>query len=69
MEKINVIEEQKHLVLERFKTLNPLSKIMLGGCKEITVKELMDHVNRGDEFGQRIIQVQMKMLRVLTGNC
>lgn len=66
MTKFNLEKEQKRLVLERFKTLNPQSKIMLGGEKEVTVKELINHIEKGDEFGKRIIQVQMKMLRVLS---
>lgn len=64
-EKIDVEEEQKKLVLERFKTLNQDSKLMLGGNKEVTVKEMIQHVEDGDDFGKRIVQVQMKMLQVL----
>lgn len=61
----NVEEEQKKLVLERFKTLNPDSKIFLGGDSQVSVKELMGHVEKGDEFGKNIVQVQMKMLQIL----
>ena len=65
-EKFDIEEEQKNLVLERFKTLNPDSKISLGSGGEVTVKELMQHVEKGDEFGKNVVKVQMKMLRVLT---
>ena len=58
-------EEKKKLVLARLKTLRPESKVMLGGTEEITVTELMKHVEDGDEFGKNIIQAQMKMLQVL----
>ena len=64
-EDFNLEEEQKALVLVRFKTLNPNSKIMLGGDKEVSVKELIDHINKGDEFGKRIVQAHIKMLQVL----
>ncbi len=64
-EKFDIEAEQKRLVLERFKTLNPESKILLGGDKEVTVKELMEHVEKGDDFGKRVVQVQMKMLQIL----
>ncbi len=57
--------EQKKLVLARFRTLNPEGKIMLGGDKEVTVKELINHIEQGDEFGKKIVKVQMKMLQVL----
>ena len=43
----NLFEEQKKLVLARFNTLNPESKIHLGG-KEVSVRELMEHIERGD---------------------
>ena len=61
----SLFNEQKKLVLARFKTLNPDGKIMLGGDKEVTVKELIGHVELGDEFGRNVVKVQMKMLRVL----
>ena len=64
-EMFNVNEEQKILVLERFKTLNLDSKIQLGGNEEVTVRDLIKHVEAGDTFGNRIVQVQIKMLQVL----
>ena len=66
-EKFDLEEEQKNLVLERFKTLNPVSKISLGGGEEVTVKEMMENVAKGDDFGKKVVKVQMNMLRVLTG--
>lgn len=59
-------EEQKRLVLERFKTLKPESKILLGSCGELTVNELIKHIEKKDDpLGKKIIQVQIKMLKVL----
>jgi len=66
-EKFNLEEEQKNLVLERFKTLNPDSKISLDGSGEVTVKEIMEHVVKDDDFGKKVVKVQMNMIRVLTG--
>ena len=62
----SLFNEQKKLVLARFKTLNPEGKVMLGGDKEVTVRELINHIERGDEFGKNVVKVQMKMLQVLT---
>ena len=59
--------EQKELVLARFKTLNPNAKLSLGGDKEITVKELIKNVEKGNEFGKKVVKVQMKMLKILSG--
>ena len=66
--KDNVYEEQKELVLARFNAINPESKIILGGDKELTVKDLISHVEKGDDFGRKIVQTQIRMLKVLTTN-
>ena len=67
-EENNDIEQgQKELVLERFKTLNPDSKLSIGGDNEVTVKEVIEHVEKGDDFGKKVIKVQMNMIRVLSG--
>lgn len=65
--KSKIIKGQKELVLERFKTLNPNSKILLGGGKEFTVGELIDHIEKGDDFGGMVVKAQIKMLQVLSG--
>ena len=63
--KIDVNKEKKELVLFRFKSLNPLSKIQLGSNKAITVRELIEHIEKEDSFGQKIIEAQIRMLRIL----
>lgn len=60
-----LFDEQKKLVLARFRTLNPEGKIMLGGEKEVTVKEMINHIEQGNDFGKKIVRAQMKMLQVL----
>jgi len=65
MTKVDIEEEQKKLVLERFKTLNPESKISLGGGKEVSVKELIENIKEGSDFGKNVVKVQIKMLQVL----
>ncbi|MBI2135441.1 hypothetical protein HYU06_00025 [Candidatus Woesearchaeota archaeon] len=68
MKKDQLIEdEKKKLVLARFNTLNPESKIMLGNGEEISVKELITHIKEGDDFGKKVIDIQIKMLKVLAG--
>lgn len=66
MKKEEVEEEQRKLVLARFKTLNPESKILLGGDKEITVKEVIKHIEKGNDFGKKVVKIQMKMIQVLS---
>lgn len=64
---LEIYEEQRKLVLARLKTISPESKIMLGSTKSVSVKELIGHVESGDEFGKKIIKAQMHMLKVLAG--
>ena len=61
----NIYQEQKKLVLARLKTINPETKIMLGTKKDVSIKELINHVEKGDDFGKKIIQAQITMLKVL----
>jgi hypothetical protein len=68
MTTIDVQEEKRKLVLARLGTLNPESKIMLGGSKSVSVKELITHVESGDNFGKKIIDAQMHMIKVLAGS-
>jgi hypothetical protein len=65
---ITIEEEQKKLVLARFSTLNPESKISLGDGKEITVREIINHIEADDAFGKKAVQVQIKMLKILAGS-
>lgn len=60
-------EGQKELVLARFKTLNPTLKIMLGSDKSYTVKDLISHVEKDDDFGKEIVKTQIHMLKILAG--
>ena len=62
----NIYEEQKKLVLARLKTINLESKIMLGTTKSISIREMIDHVECGDDFGKKIIRAQINMLKILT---
>jgi len=59
--------DQKELVLARLKTLNPNAKLSLGGDREFTVKEIIESVEKGDDFGKKVVQVQINMLKVLSG--
>ena len=63
-----IYEEQKKLVLARLNTISPQAKIMLGNTNKISVKELIFHVEKGDDFGKKVIKAQMTMLRVLAGS-
>ena len=65
MTKLDIVEEQRKLVLARFKTLHSEAKLMLGGREELGVKDLIRHVENNDELGRRIVHVQIHMLKIL----
>ena len=60
-----IYEEQRKLVLTRFKTLNPDMKVLLGGDKELSVKQIIQHVENNDDFGKKVVKIEIKMLRIL----
>lgn len=62
-----IYEEQRKLVLARFRTLQPHAKIMLGDGESLSVGDLISHVEQGDALGKNIVKVQINMLRVLMG--
>jgi len=66
-DKVDIYLGQKELVLARFNAISPELKIMFGN-EELTVQNLISHVEKGDEFGKKIVQTQIRMLKVLTIN-
>jgi len=66
-DKVDIYLGQKELVLARFNAISPELKIMFGN-EELTVQNLISHVEKGDEFGRKIVQTQIRMLKVLTSN-
>ncbi len=60
-------EEQKKLVLARLRTLNPDAKIMSGKEESVSVKQIIEHIEKDDPLGKDMIKAQMKMLQILAG--
>ena len=57
----------KEIVIERFKTLNRDSKILLMSFdKPISVKEMLEEVRNDSPFGKKIVEVQFKFIQMLT---
>ncbi|MDP1695040.1 MAG: hypothetical protein Q8L34_05880 [Candidatus Woesearchaeota archaeon] len=64
-------EEQKRLALARLNTLDPEREILLGvmlSNNKITVRKIIEHIQKDDKFGKQAVQVQMKMLKILANN-
>jgi len=39
---------------------------MLGTDKNVSVRDIITHVEQGDDFGRKIVRAQINMLKVLT---
>ena len=56
----------KEIVIERLQTLNEDSKILLMGFnKPLSVKDMLDEVNRDTPLGKKIVEVQFKYIQML----
>lgn len=58
-------EEIKKLVIARLQVLPADKKISVGSEGKFTRDELIDHVEKGDEIGEKITEVQLEYLRLL----
>lgn len=57
--------EIKELVIARLKTLPSDKKLSVGSSGDFTRDELIEHVDKKDELGKKIMEVQMEYLRLL----
>ncbi len=56
----------KEIVIQRLKTINKDSKILLMGFdKPISVKNMLDEVQRDSPLGKKIVEVQFKFIQML----
>ena len=58
-------KEIRQLVVERLKEIPTDKKICIGRKGDFTTEELIKHVEKNDEIGQKIIEVEMKFLQSL----
>lgn len=57
--------EMRDLVIARLKTLPSDKKLSVGSSGDFTRDELIEHVEKNDELGNKIVEVQMEYLRLL----
>ena len=55
----------KELVIARLDVLPPGKKVSIGSVGEFDKNELIEHVKKDDEIGQKIIEVELNYLRAL----
>jgi len=61
-----ISEGLKDLVIERLEILPSDLKFFIGSDgKELSKKDLIDSVKRGDDVGQQVVEMEMSFLRAL----
>lgn len=58
-------QEIKQLVIERLKTLPEDTGISIGSKGDFNKNEMIAHVKKGDDIGQKIVEVELNFLRGL----
>lgn len=61
----NISEDIKNLVIARLETIPPNVEISIGGDGVFTIKELIERVEKQDEIGKKMIEMQLAYLRSL----
>jgi hypothetical protein len=61
-------EQFKELVLARLQTLPPDASISIGSTGEFDKTQLLQHVEDGDDIGQKIIEIYKEYLQALKDN-
>ncbi len=64
-DKFEFSEELKQLVVERIKSIPSNLQISVGGS-EYTKEEIMSHVQKGDDVGKQMAEIQLQFLKELT---
>lgn len=58
-------DEIRKLVIARLQTLSSNRKISIGSEGEFSKEELIESVNKNDEIGKKITEIQLQYLRSL----
>jgi hypothetical protein len=59
-------QDIKNLVIARLSVMPQEVKISIGSDGEHTASDLIGHVERGDEIGEKVARIQMDYIRFLT---
>ncbi|HIJ98153.1 TPA: hypothetical protein H1009_03625 [archaeon] len=63
-----ISKEIKEIVIARLKTLDRDSKILLLGFDDpLTVRDLVNEIEKGTPLGRKIVEVQFKFIQMLAG--
>ena len=62
-EKIKINEEMKNLVIARIEAQPSNLVLSIGSYGKMSKEEMIEHIQRGDETGKRIIESHIRFLR------
>ena len=60
-----ITDDLKELVIARLDILPPDKSISIGSVGKFTKKELIEHVKKEDEIGQKVVEVELAFLKAL----
>ena len=60
---MDIEQEIKELVIARLKTIPEGVGLSIGSAGNMNKGELISHVEKGDEIGRKIVEVEMSFLR------
>ena len=63
--KEEITQEAKELVIARLLLLPSGKKISIGSYGDFTKEELIENINKGNEVGKKIIEIEMDFLKAL----
>jgi hypothetical protein len=64
-EKIKITENLKKLIVLRLETMPSNWHLSIGGFGDLSRDELIDSVEKENELGKKIIQIQLRYLRAM----
>lgn len=64
-DKKNTSEEVKELVIARLRAFSGDKKISIGSKGKFSIDELINRVEKDDEIGKKIVEIQLQYLRSL----
>ena len=59
---MSISEDIKELVIARLDTFPPDKKISIGSFGEFTKEQIIQHVQKGDSIGNKMIEIEMEFL-------
>ena len=65
MSKETISEDIKQLVILRLETLPSDKKISIGSYGDFIKEELVTHVEKEDEIGKKMVEIELEFLRAL----